>query len=125
MRWLVEQLAEEGNKFAFKALIPSELLGIGIVKNSSGTMGLKGVRGLNIVDNFGGRGGSNNARGGGEGLSTGAGGQVGPSLSIPKEKFGESNRGGGGGFRGKRRGSAGPPGALQGPERDPERMDGW
>ena len=151
MRWDVDQLVDEGNQFAFKALISSEVPGI--PKNTIGKMGLKGVRGLNVVANFekpgrgggggcgggGGRGGSNNARGGGEGRSAGAGGQGGPSLSIPRENFGESNRGGGGGgrgakrgagagkrggFRGEQRGPAGPPVALKGPGRDSERMGG-
>lgn len=153
MRWDVEQLVDEGNQFAFKALISGEVPGI--PKSTIGKMGLKGVRGLNVVANFekpgrggaggrgGGRGGSNNARGGGgEGRSAGVGGQGGPSLSIPRQNFGgESSRGGGGGgrggakrgagggkrggFRGEQRGPAGPPGALKGPGRDSERMGGW
>lgn len=153
MRWDVEQLVDEGNQFAFKALISGEVPGI--PKSTIGKMGLKGVRGLNVVANFekpgrgggsgrgGGRGGSNNARvggGGGEGRSAGAGGQGG-SLSIPRENFESSSRGGGGGgrggakrgagggkrggFRGEQRGPAGPPGALKGPGRDSERMGGW
>jgi ATP-dependent RNA helicase MSS116 len=147
MRWDLEKLVDEGNQFAFKALISGEVPGI--PKSTIGKMGLRGVRGLKVIANLekpargngAGRGGSNN-RGGGEGRSAGNGGQGAPK-SIPRENAGgeQSRRGGAkrgagggkrgagggkrGGFRGEQRGPAGPPGALKGPGRDSERLGGW
>lgn len=88
MGWDLERLVMEGNKFAYDALLAGEVPGI--PKSTVGKMGLKGVRGVNIVANFekpprGGGGG------GGEGRSGGAGGQG---------RVGGGGRGGRGGGRG-------------------------
>ncbi len=130
MRWDVEQLVDEGNQFAFKALIAGEVPGI--PKSTIGKMGLKGVRGLNVVANFeklgrggggggrgaGGRGGRGGNGGGGEGRSAGAGGHGGFG-------GGESRGGGGGGGRGGGRGGAGSGkrGGFRGEQRDGPRQN--
>lgn len=94
LKWDVNMLVQEGNKFAFEALGAPEVPGIG--KSTISKMGLKGVKGLNVVADpprHGHRGGG----GGGEGRSKGAGGKAPPSGT------GKNNVGGGGvGKQGRR-----------------------
>lgn len=115
LRWDVETLVDEANMFAFKGLIAGEVPGI--PRNTVGKMGLKGVKGLNVVANFeksarGGGGGRGGKSGGGEGRSAGAGGKgrVDEEHNNPRGGGGGGRRGGGGGkrggFRGEQRGSA-------------------
>ncbi|RPA75444.1 DEAD-domain-containing protein [Ascobolus immersus RN42] len=94
LRWSVEQLVQEGNKFAIEALIAGEVPGI--PRNVVGKMGLKGVRGLNVVagiEKSRGPGGQRQGGGGGEGRPAGSGGR------------GGGGRGGGRGGRGGRGGT--------------------
>ncbi|KAI9744832.1 MAG: hypothetical protein M1818_001757 [Claussenomyces sp. TS43310] len=92
LKWDVDRLVAEGNQFAISALGSAEIPGL--QKKVVGKMGLKNVRGLNIIPNLPGGGGE----GGGEGRSAGAGG-----------RGGRGGRGGSGGRagRGGRRGGGG------------------
>lgn len=85
MNWTTDKLVAEGNRFAIEGMASGGVPEI--QKSTVGKMGLKGVRGLNIVASVP-RGGGGN-RGGGEGRSAGSGG-VG----------GHGGRGGGRGGRG-------------------------
>jgi ATP-dependent RNA helicase MSS116 len=104
MGWDLETLVAEANKFAFEGLIAGEVPGM--MKSTIGKMGLKGVKGLNVVANLpdkvrGGRG----RGGGGEGRSAGAGGQG----RVGGGGQGGSGDGGGGGGGGGGEGSQGRP----------------
>lgn len=73
--WTSERLVAEGNRYAIEALCAGGVPEM--QKSTVGKMGLKGVKGLNIVANLpgsGGRGRGGGARGGGEGRNGTRGG---------------------------------------------------
>lgn len=73
MKWDSARLVQEGNKYAFEGLGAPEVPGI--PKTTVGKMGLKGIRGLNIIPDP--PRAHHNRGGGGEGRSRGNGGQGG------------------------------------------------
>jgi ATP-dependent RNA helicase MSS116 len=84
LRWDSERLVQEANLYAKNGLGSPEVPGIG--KMTIGKMGLRGVRGLNVVPDAprATRGpGKAAARGGGEGRSTGSGGRGGAQSKPP------------------------------------------
>jgi ATP-dependent RNA helicase MSS116 len=107
MGWDLERLVQEGNRFAYDGLVAGEVPGI--PKSTVGKMGLKGVRGVNVVANLEkpARGGG----GGGEGRSRGSGGQG----RVGGGEGGEGrSRGGGGGGSGRGGGGGGRRGGFGG-----------
>jgi len=115
MGWNDERLVAEGNHFAVKGLISGDVPGL--QKSTVGKMGLKGVKGLNIVPNE--PKVLQNRGGGGEGRSTGSGGRGrgggGSGGDRPPGNGGSgggsSRSGGGGAGRGGRHGGVGRGGA--------------
>lgn len=112
MKWTTETLVAEGNRFAKEALGAPENPPIG--KTTVGKMGLKGVKGLNVVADpprHGHRGGGG---GGGEGRSKGAGGKGGQGGqgNGSAARGGGNNVGGGGIGKGGRGGKR-----VDGPKR--------
>jgi ATP-dependent RNA helicase MSS116 len=105
--WDLERLVAEGNQFAFDALVAGEVPGI--PKSTVGKMGLKGVRGVNIVANFEKPPRGGGGRGGGEGRSRGSGGQgqVGGGHANGNANGGGQAPGGGGGGQGRGGGGRG------------------
>lgn len=99
MNWDSAELVQQANLFAIHGLGSPEVPTIS--KNVVGKMGLKGVRGLNIVADPPkvGRGGG----GGGEGRSAGSGGR-GSVGGGEGRSAGNGGRGGGGGRGGRPRG---------------------
>jgi ATP-dependent RNA helicase MSS116 len=103
LKWTPEMLVAEGNHYAIEALraggVPE------IQKTTVGKMGLKNVRGLNVVANLPskGRGGG----GGGEGRSAGNGGRGGGEGRGGNKSAGGGRGGGRGGSFGKGRGGHG------------------
>lgn len=109
LQWDDERLVAEGNQYAFDALGAGEVPGL--QKSTVGKMGLRGVKGLNIIANLpkapNGRGGGGAGRGGGgEGRSAGSGGKgaIGGGEGRPAGNGGRGGGGGGGGRGGGGRG---------------------
>ena len=115
MKWDTETLVSQGNKFAREALGAPETPSIG--KTTVGKMGLKGVKGLNVVADPPRHGHRNG--GGGEGRSKGAGGKAAQGGEKSGRGGAAKNVGGGGigkGVNGRR---------PDGPKRHASQADKW